>query len=121
MAFTHELYGSALASILNSMQLLRDDQSALLQRNGKHTDAPLCAPFAKVQQGTLAEADLLTLHFYQHPYAMNDALMHNEHGLALAMNWIRDENNELVPALGIREVRQMLYDRATATIAAQLQ
>ncbi len=94
MAFAAERYGADLARILNTLQTLRNEEIAQIR-----TPDQLSIPFAKPTVGTLAEADFLTLHFYQHSFALSVPLHNNAHGIADAMK-----------GMDIRAVRAMLLD-----------
>ena len=104
MPFTNERYGAPLAAVLNSLQAIRDDELAehrARMRALNVPDADFGSPFVVPTDGTLAEADAISFHFYQSSFAICGPLQANTHGLADAMR-----------ALGgdISTVRRMLYE-----------
>jgi len=106
MAFTDEQYGAALARVLNCLQAVRNDEIAQLRARlttSGHPDANFCNAFVTPTEGTLAEADHLTLHYYQYSFALSGALQINAHGLSDAMQALASDAD-------IRTVRRQLYE-----------
>ena len=108
MAFKPERYGAPLAAVLNSLQAIRNDElvehrARMHQQNIPH--AEFCSPFVVPTEGTLAEADAISFHYYQSTSALCGPLQANTHGLADAMRALAPDNNG-----DIHMVRRLLYE-----------
>ena len=116
MGFTAEQYGAPLAAVLNSLQAIRRDEftahHARMRERGI-PDAEYGSPFVAPVVGTLAEADALSLHYYQYSFGLCGSLQANAHGLADAMC-------ALGPGADMTTVRRLLYALAQRTAAADV-